>query len=188
MERVGKSIKFENGYSICKIKCYDGYQMQISYGIFDANDKLYRSCETYKDALRLVSKASIKIEDFLEDEYITSFGEDIERDYYIKSKVDDYRICITYIDAITEDGEEFIEGSAMAVISVNEIRHHQPEFLKRIAEKVDMEWEFEDETIMNTIPEIRSSINCYDTTDYDSTEDTIKQIIETILEFEKEVD
>lgn len=131
---------------------------------------------------------SIKIEDYLEREYISDYtGEDIIRDYYVKSKVNDYRISVAYLGAIREDGEVFIEGSSGALIEVNEVKYNKHDYLQQIADKVsDVRWNFGSCFISLTYDEVREDITHYNEVDYDSTEDIIRQVIEAIIELDKE--
>lgn len=130
---------------------------------------------------------SIKIEDYLEREYISDYtGEDIIRDYYVKSKVNDYRISVAYLGAIREDGEVFIECSSGALIEVNEVKYNKHDYLQRIADKVsDIRWNFGSCFISLTHDEVREDITHYNEVDYDSTEDIIRQVIEAIIELDE---
>lgn len=55
LERCGKLYTLKNGYSICKAKCYDGYNMQYLWSIWRPDGQLYMSCVSYEEAYELAS-------------------------------------------------------------------------------------------------------------------------------------
>jgi hypothetical protein len=50
-----KVYRLKNGFSISKGECYDGYNMQTYWGIYEPNGTLYRSCHSYNEAYELAS-------------------------------------------------------------------------------------------------------------------------------------
>lgn len=55
MERAGKTYRFRNGYSICKCKLYNGYEMDYFWVIWMPTGEHYMTCHSYEEAKELAT-------------------------------------------------------------------------------------------------------------------------------------
>ncbi len=55
LNRIGKLYTLKNDYKIAKCECYNGFEMQYSFTIFNPNGTVYMSCKSWNEAYELAS-------------------------------------------------------------------------------------------------------------------------------------
>ena len=107
--------------------------------------------------------------------------EDISYTWFIESEINSYRLSLEFIGGIDENGNQDLESSALAYISLNEITHNIPEIIDQINTKADIESTIESDTIMNCAPEDRLSIISENTSSYSDTMADFNKLLTTTI-------
>lgn len=107
--------------------------------------------------------------------------EDISYTWIIESEINSYRLSLVFIGGIDENGEQFLEGSCMAYISLNEIAHNIPSIIDQINSKTDIESKIESDTIMINAPEDRLTIMIENTSSYSDTMNDFNKLLTTTI-------
>ena len=53
MNRISKMYRLKNGYGIVKCECYDGYNMQYFWTIWNPEGRHYMNCGSYEEAYEI---------------------------------------------------------------------------------------------------------------------------------------
>ena len=92
--------------------------------------------------------------------------------WYVKSTANEYRVSIDFCGAIDEDGEQNLEASCFADITICETKRNDPVLMNRIYNQAlnrDIDVTRDYDTVMVNAPDIRENITCRNESSYSDT-------------------
>jgi len=92
--------------------------------------------------------------------------------WYVNSTVNEYRVSIDFCGAIDEDGEQNLDASCFADITICETKRNDPALMDRIYNQAlnrDIDVTREYDTVMVNAPNIRDNITCRNESSYSDT-------------------
>ncbi len=107
--------------------------------------------------------------------------DDINFNWYISSALNDYRLQVSFIGAIDEDGNENLNNSCFCEVSLYEVEQHKPYIMKTVKERIENACSIElngyEETIYMCASDVRSSIYYRDENSFDSSIQYAKEFL-----------
>ena len=77
--------------------------------------------------------------------------DDINYSWYISSPLNDYRLQMSFLGAIDEEGEEDLYSSCFCEISIHEVEYHKQHIMDTVKERIENDYSIELETYDETI-------------------------------------
>ena len=107
--------------------------------------------------------------------------DDINYSWYISSPLNDYRLQMSFLGAIDEEGEEDLYSSCFCEISIHEVEHHKQYIMDTVKERIENDYSIDlntyDETICICAPDVRSSIYYRNESSLDSSVNVAKTFL-----------